>query len=106
MYYITMSINSLWYLVIGFLLGNGMPHFIFGVAGKMFRTPFGRDSSPRRNVLWGLGNFILATLLVLWQTSVQSVQRVDLILLLAGFSLAAGMFGITIKSFLSDKERH
>lgn len=98
-----MSIGSLWYLVIGFLFGNGMPHFIFGAAGRIFRTPFGRDSSPHRNVLWGLFNFILATLLVLWRVSVYSAQGFDLILLLVGFWLAVIMFGTSIKSFLSDK---
>jgi hypothetical protein len=50
---------EIWYFVIGFLLGNGVPHFTFGAAGKVFRSPFGQRSSPRTNVLWGLSNFML-----------------------------------------------
>ncbi|MDA4124486.1 MAG: hypothetical protein OK438_03440 [Thaumarchaeota archaeon] len=30
------------YLVTGFLFGNGVPHFVFGAAGKVFRSPFGQ----------------------------------------------------------------
>ena len=32
----------IWYFVLGFLLGNGVPHFVFGAAGKVFRSPFGQ----------------------------------------------------------------
>lgn len=92
---------SLWYLLIGFLLGNGMPHFLFGSAGKIFRTPFGKDSSPRMNVSWGLFNFILATALVWWRVSVESLQIFDFVFLLTGFWLVVLMFGLSLRSFIS-----
>lgn len=95
---------SLWYLLIGFLLGNGMPHFLFGSAGKIFRTPFGKDSSPRMNVSWGLFNFILATALVWWRVSEQPVHAFDFVFLLIGFWLVVIMFGLSLRSFIqSDK---
>ena len=94
---------SLWYLLIGFLLGNGMPHFLFGSAGKTFRTPFGKESSPRINVGWGLFNFILATVLTWWRLSAQSLESYDLIFLLVGFWLVVIMFGISLRRFISDK---
>jgi len=95
--------TSLWYLLIGFLLSNGMPHFLFGSAGKIFRTPFGRESSPRMNVSWGLFNFILATVLVWWRVSAQSPEKSDLVFLLVGFWLVMIMFGISLRKFISDK---
>lgn len=97
-----MIYSSLWYLFIGFLLGNGMPHFIFGVAGKIFRTPFGKQSSSKRNIVWGLCNFILASVFTWWRLSVEPPVALDLILLLVGFWVVVLMFGTSIKSFLSD----
>jgi hypothetical protein len=49
-------------------LTNGMPHFVNGVSGRPFRTPFARLqgaklSSPAINVIWGWFNFLVAFLL-------------------------------------------
>ncbi|MEJ0012663.1 MAG: hypothetical protein WDM94_08545 [Bauldia sp.] len=48
---------------------NGVPHFVSGVSGREFPTPFsggaGTLDSPVRNVLWGGGNLIVGGLL-LW----------------------------------------
>ncbi|HET8883492.1 MAG TPA: hypothetical protein VFM56_15070 [Solimonas sp.] len=46
----------------GALLVNGVPHFVNGVSGRRFPTPFatppGRgESTARTNVLWGALNF-------------------------------------------------
>lgn len=98
-----MNYASLWYLLIGFALANGMPHFLFGSAGKIFRTPFGKESSPSMNVGWGLFNFILATALVWWRLSAQLPAVSDFIFLLAGFWLVVIMFGVSLRRFISDK---
>jgi hypothetical protein len=41
------------------LLVNGVPHFVQGLSGKRFPTPFsggaGTEDAPARNVLWGAG---------------------------------------------------
>jgi len=91
---------SLWYLIIGFLLGNGMPHFVFGRARQIFRSPFGRASQPSVNVIWGLANFIVASLIVWWRVATQMSAASDLLWLLIGFWLAVLMFGLRIKDFL------
>lgn len=91
---------SLWYLLVGFLLGNGMPHFAFGAAGKTFRSPFGRHSRPPVNVTWGIVNFVLATLLVTWRTAASGGGTTDLVLLLIGFWIAVVMFGTAMHQFL------
>jgi hypothetical protein len=52
----------------GIFLANGIPHFVSGVSGKPFRTPFvrahgGAVSSPALNVVWGWMNLLVAYLL-------------------------------------------
>lgn len=98
-----MNYASLWYLLVGFLLGNGMPHFLFGSAGKIFRTPFGKESSPLMNVGWGLFNFIVATALVWWRAYAQPLVVSDFVFLLVGFWLVVIMFGVSLRRFISDK---
>jgi hypothetical protein len=45
----------------GMLLANGVPHFVRGVSGQKFQSPFATprgvgESSPIVNVLWGFAN--------------------------------------------------
>src|SRR5271169_2099081 len=92
----------IWYFVLGFLLGNGVPHFAFGAAGKVFRSPFGQKSSPRVNVLWGLSNFVAATVIAAGLVSLSLYSSYALIVMLAGFWLMMFMFGTGIKRFLNE----
>jgi len=94
----------IWYFVIGFLLGNGVPHFAFGAAGKVFRSPFGQRSSPRTNVLWGLSNFVVATVIVAGLVALNLYSSYALVALLFGFWLMMLMFGTGIKRFLNEEE--
>jgi hypothetical protein len=91
----------IWYFVLGFLLGNGVPHFVFGAAGKIFRSPFGQRSAPRTNILWGLSNFIAATIIVAGLVALNLYSSYALIVMLAGFWLTMLMFGTGMKRFLS-----
>jgi len=57
------------YFFAGAFLANGIPHFIHGISGKKFRTPFAKpmgkgESSPVVNVIWGAVNFVIAYALV------------------------------------------
>src|SRR5476649_346155 len=52
----------------GAFLANFVPHFIKGVCGDKFPTPFSKPpgvglSSPVTNVLWGLFNLVIGFLL-------------------------------------------
>lgn len=54
----------------GLFLANAVPHFVSGVTGKAFQTPFAKPpgkglSSSTVNVLWGFTNFVFAYLLLL-----------------------------------------
>ena len=47
--------------VSGLLLANGVPHFVQGISGHRFQTPFASppgvgESSPLVNVFWGFAN--------------------------------------------------
>jgi len=95
----------IWYLVLGFLLGNGVPHFTFGAAGKVFRSPFGQKSSPRTNILWGLSNFVGATIIAVGLIALNLYSSYALVALLIGFWLTMLMFGTGIKRFLNEDEQ-
>ena len=98
----TADLYLAWYFVMGFLLGNGVPHFAFGAAGKLFRSPFGQRSSPRTNVLWGLSNFIGATLIAAGLIDQGLYSSYALVALLLGFWLTMLMFGTGIKRFFNE----
>jgi hypothetical protein len=53
----------------GAFLANGVPHFVQGICGNRFQTPFASppgvgESSAIVNVIWGFINFIIAAVLV------------------------------------------
>jgi hypothetical protein len=56
--------------VSGLFLANGVPHFVQGVSGHRFQSPFATppgvgESSPLSNALWGYANLAVAATL-LW----------------------------------------
>ena len=58
------------YLFGGAFLANAVPHFVSGVMGQPFQSPFAKPpgkglSSSTVNVLWGFANFVIAYLLVI-----------------------------------------
>jgi hypothetical protein len=63
-----------WYVYLayffgGAFLGNFAPHFVNGVSGRKFPSPFAKPpgkglSSPLVNVLWGFFNLLIAYLLI------------------------------------------
>ena len=57
------------YLFGGAFLANAVPHFVSGMMGRPFQSPFAKPSgqglsSSTVNVLWGFANFVLAYLLI------------------------------------------
>jgi len=56
--------------VSGLFLANGVPHFVQGVSGHRFQSPFATppgvgESSPLINTLWGYANLAVGAVL-LW----------------------------------------
>jgi len=84
-----------YYYVSGFFAGaflaNFVPHFVKGVCGDKFPTPFSKPpgkglSSPLVNVLWSLLNIALAY--VLYRVAkVSCIDYISLIIFFAGFTL-------------------
>ena len=57
------------YFFAGVFLANGVPHFVNGISGKKFQSPFASppgvgESSPLVNVIWGLINFVIGYVLI------------------------------------------
>lgn len=57
------------YVFSAFCLVNGIPHFVQGVCGHRFQSPFASppgvgESSPLINVFWGWVNFFVSYLLL------------------------------------------
>ena len=82
----------------GALLTNAIPHFVSGVMGRPFQTPFANPpgqglSSSTLNVLWGFFNLALAWLLLCRSGnfdlhSIECASAAGLGMLLAGLGLA------------------
>jgi hypothetical protein len=52
------------HFIAGAFLANGVPHFVQGICGNTFQTPFARargvgESSALVNVIWGWFNFLV-----------------------------------------------
>ncbi len=89
----------------GMFLANAVPHFVNGISGEPFPTPFANPpgkglSSPFVNVLWGLFNFLIGYLLFKWG-KVDSKNKVSLLTFFIGVISISIMLSI---AFL-DKEK-
>lgn len=89
-----------WYYYVGtFFAGaffaNFVPHFVKGVCGDKFPTPFAKPpgkglSSPMVNVLWGLLNLMIGY--ILYRAGKVSLQdTLSMVIFLIGFALLSIM---------------
>jgi hypothetical protein len=68
--YLTMNwIHAVSYFLGGAFLANAVPHFVSGIMGRSFQSPFAKPpgkglSSSTVNVLWGFFNLVVGYLLV------------------------------------------
>ena len=85
------------YLFGGFFLCNAIPHFVSGVMGRPFQSPFAKPpgeglSTSTVNVLWGFFNLAIAYVLLCRVGDFSLHSTVDAIALGGGF-LTMGLFG-------------
>jgi hypothetical protein len=78
----------------GAFLANFIPHFVVGISGLEFPSPFATPpfrglSSPAVNVLWGLFNLVVAYALVVLVGNFELKSVAQAGALAAGFGLAA-----------------
>ncbi len=91
------------YVIIGFLLANGLPHLMAGAAGAVFRSPFGRYSKPKVNLAWGLANFLAAIVLFTWRLSVDTAAHGQMVAIIVGITLGYVMFGFAANRFFDNR---
>ena len=82
------------YFLGGMFLANFVPHFVAGVSGRRFHSPFAKPpfrglSSPVVNILWGLFNLAVAYTLLVVVGSFELRRVAHVAVSLAGFGLAS-----------------
>ena len=87
------------YVFAGFFLANGVPHFVQGISGKKFPSPFTSppvrgESPPVVNVLWGLANFLIAYTLIFKVGDFHFGMTRDVLMVCVGAFLAAVILSI------------
>jgi hypothetical protein len=97
------------YFLAGAFLVNAIPHFVNGVSGRPFPTPFasppGRGlSSPVVNVLWGTLNFAVGYVLVFFVGEFQPRNILHVLAMGAGGLLMAIMSARTFGQRLAGKQ--
>jgi len=78
----------------GLFVANGIPHFVHGISGKKFPSPFAKPpgkglSSSIVNVIWGLTNFLIAILLLKTEESFSIGLNADFLTFALGFVIAS-----------------
>jgi Zn-dependent protease with chaperone function len=71
-------------------IANALPHFIHGISGNKFPTPFSKPpgkglSSPTVNVLWALLNLVIGYLFY-WTGKISTGNIWTLIIFFIGFA--------------------
>lgn len=85
------------YFVAGALLANAVPHFVSGISGSRFQSPFASppgvgESSSLVNVLWGVTNLVLGWLLLFGVGEFKiGITRDCLVVLLGVLAAAVGL---------------
>lgn len=82
------------FFVGGAFLANFTPHFIAGVSGRRFHSPFAKPpfrglSSPVVNILWGLFNLAVAYTLLVVVGGFEPRRVAHFAVAAAGFGLAS-----------------
>ena len=90
----------------GLFLSNSVPHFVMGICGNKFPTPFAKPpgkglSSAPVNVMWGLFNMIIGYLLFI-VAPIDSAHPVNVVVFFAGVAAMATMLGVHFQH--KDKE--
>ena len=95
-----------WYLYIasffsGIFLANAIPHFVQGVSGNRFPSPFSKPpgrglSSATVNVVWALFNFLVGYLL-LRMGQVSSDDTLSLVIFFVGVAAISIMSSVNFQ---------
>lgn len=89
----------------GVFFTNAIPHFVHGVSGDRFPTPFAKPpgkglSSPTANVWWALFNLIIGVLLI-WANKITPTNPWSVIIFFVGLTAMS----IRLSFVLAGKSR-
>lgn len=89
----------------GLFLANAIPHFVQGISGNKFPTPFAKPpgkglSSAPVNVIWGLFNAIIGTVLF-----IRSAIKAETTWLWVTFFAAVALISIPMSIRFSKKDK-
>lgn len=92
-------LHDLSYFFGGAFLANAVPHFVSGMMGRPFQSPFAKPpgkglSSSTVNVLWGFANFVAAYFLI---------ARVGQFDLRAGEQIIAAGIGVLLMGVMAAR---
>ncbi len=98
--------NYLFAFLTGMFLANAVPHFVNGVSGNEFPSPFADPigkgpTSPVVNVAWGLANILIAYAFYYWG-KVTFANKTMLLL----FFIGAAIVSLMLASAFADKLTH
>jgi hypothetical protein len=85
------------YFAAGALLANAVPHFVAGISGSRFQSPFASppgvgESSPLVNVLWGTANLVVGWVVLFGVGEFTiGITRDCLMVLLGALATAVGL---------------
>jgi hypothetical protein len=89
-----------WYVYVthfaaGLFLANSVPHFVHGISGANFQTPFASppgvgESPPLVNVLWGMANLVVGYVLLFGVGAFTAAVSLDALAVALGM-LTAGV---------------
>lgn len=82
------------YFVAGLFLSNGVPHFVNGISGRKFRSPFASpptvgESSAVVNVIWGWVNFAIGFVLIRFVGNFLHNFKLNVLMVFLGALVAA-----------------
>ncbi len=83
------------HFVAGLFLANAVPHFVHGISGAPFQSPFASppgvgESSPLINVLWGFANLVAGYVLLIGIGNFTNALSLDALVVALGI-LTTGM---------------
>jgi hypothetical protein len=89
----------------GMFLANAVPHFVHGISGDSFPTPFAKShgrglSSPLVNVLWALFNFA-AGFYLFSLSNISMDNKTSCLVFFTGISLVS----ISLSRIFSNKDK-
>ena len=89
----------------GIFLTNAIPHFVQGISGNKFPTPFAKPpgkglSSPLVNAVWGLFNAIIGTILF-----IHSAIKAETTWLWVIFFAGVALMAIPLSTHFSKKDK-